>query len=246
MLLVCAYVLTQGQSDNNLWRQSPTSFLCRVLGTSAASDKSTSRMLNLRQGTEVIVDFSKNADGMPLFGDMYVDNAWDKYGLTLSAMGGLGTALRLFDTSNPRGPDGKGGDSDLGSPNNGCYPLGPSVGGGGEPGMPGENCDYQGNVLIIQENNNNPDIPDDNKGGGTITFNFSQSTQFVAEIGLMDIDKLNSKIIFIYEGEVGLAQKTIDSYSCIRRQFGADATYRHCKCEAIVGEFERFWCGDIH
>jgi hypothetical protein len=167
-------------------------------------------MLNLGQGTEVVVDFSENADGMPLFGGMYVENAWDKYGLTLSAMGGLGTAPRLFDTSNPRGPDGKGGDSDLGSPNNGCYPPGPGVGGGGEPGMPGENCNYQGNVLIIQENNNNPNIPDDNEGGGTIAFNFSQSTQFVAEIGLMDIDKLNSKIIIVYEGEVGLAQKTID------------------------------------
>lgn len=37
------------------------------------------------------------------------------------------------------------------SPNIQCAPSGPGRGRGGQPGMPGENCIEQGNVLVVQE-----------------------------------------------------------------------------------------------
>lgn len=142
----------------------------------------------------VTIDFNTNGTvaepGSPIDRGTYVNDQWlAKYGLELFAEGGLGTLPRIFDTAKPG--DEAFGDVDLGSPNERCDPVnpGPGVGEGGEPGEPGENCVPQGNVLIVQEHNDNPDIPDDNRKGGIITLEFPcEGGQYVSEIGLMDID----------------------------------------------------------
>jgi hypothetical protein len=75
----------------------------------------------------------------------------------MSAAGGFGTLPRTLDTANPG--EEPFGDADLGAPNEKCTPPGPGVGAGGEPGLPGENCSPLGNVLIIQEENEDLTIP---------------------------------------------------------------------------------------
>lgn len=95
---------------------------------------------------------------------------------------------RIFDTSTQNSED-----PDLGSPNQQCSPSGPGVGKGGIPGAPGENCEPQGNVLIIQESYTKPNgsfnsEPDDNVFGGSITFSFDCALEKLLSIGLMDIE----------------------------------------------------------
>ena len=125
----------------------------------------------------------------------YVGNEWlEAYGLKLAASGGLGELPRIFDTANPG--SNRYGDPDLGSPNEKCTPSGPGTGIGGEPGAPGENCDPLGNVLIIQENNKKPEIPDDNVDGGMIRFIFTEPLEYVYEMGLIDIDYESSITVF--------------------------------------------------
>jgi len=87
---------------------------------------------------------------------------------------------RIFDTSTPNTQD-----LDLQSPNIKCGGTG--VGSGGEPGMVGENCSPQGNVLIIQESDT--DAPDNNKEGGAISFGFYTPISDPILIGLMDIEQ---------------------------------------------------------
>lgn len=108
--------------------------------------------------------------------------------MELFSVGGLGTLPRIFDTAIPG--DEIDGDLDLGSPNERCDGGGPGVGEGGEPGEMGENCIAQGNVLIIQEDNENAaEIPDDNAKGGIIMLKFpGEGGKYMSEIGLMDID----------------------------------------------------------
>lgn len=98
---------------------------------------------------------------------------------------------RLFNMSNPVA------DRDLGAPNNRCTPPGPCVGEGGEPGKTGENCDPLGLVLIIQEDNDDPSIPDDQRGRGKITFDFKEPAEYLYEIGLLDIDKPDNTITVV-------------------------------------------------
>ena len=116
---------------------------------------------------------------------MYLEREYNEYGLTLSASGGISKKPRLFDTSHP-GTD-KFGDPDLGSPNKRCPGGGPGAGEGGEPDSHGANCKPLGNVLIIQEDNDRPDIPDDNVNGGVITFHFDKTLKGT-KMGLLDID----------------------------------------------------------
>ena len=129
---------------------------------------------------------------MPIEVGTYVKDEWRDLGLVLSAQGGLsdrmGNMPRIFDTANPG--NATVGDPDLGAPNRKCTPTGPGIGMGGEPGQPGINCKPLGNVLIIQENNNLPLIPDDNAKGGSITMDFPDAGgKSVHEIGLLDIDE---------------------------------------------------------
>ena len=154
----------------------------------------------------VTVDFSKAANGTELKGGDYVSNDWLSYGLTLSAEGGRGKLPRLFDTANP-GTEEKG-DPDLGAPNKGCG--GPGIGLGGERGAPGENCNPLGNVLIIQEINDYPEIPDDNAKGGIITLDFTNPDgQYVFDMGLLDIDYRGTTIEVIYRNGGKDAKNTI-------------------------------------
>mmetsp|Transcript_27256 Transcript_27256/g.49270 ORF Transcript_27256/g.49270 Transcript_27256/m.49270 type:complete len:97 (-) Transcript_27256:326-616(-) len=88
----------------------------------------------------------------------------------MTASGGLGDRPRLVDAANP-GTLEKG-DPDLGSPNKKCPISGPGQGEGGERDVRGANCQPQRRVVIIQEDNDYPEIPDDNEGGGTISFVF--------------------------------------------------------------------------
>lgn len=132
------------------------------------------------------IDFSELPNGNPLNGGDYLSNEWyDKYGLTLSATGGYLNKPRLFDTLHPGTKSH--GDPDLGSPNERCPSGGPGKGEGGEPDAVGANCEPLGNVLIIQEQNDRLDIPDDNVDGGVITFHFEKPVR-VKKIGLLDID----------------------------------------------------------
>lgn len=134
--------------------------------------------------TETTVDFWRSASGKRLQGGDYVDDEWKELGLTLSSEGGYGTLPRLFDTR--RVGNKYHGDTDLGSPNQRCRGGGPGIGEGGEPDTKGANCEYLGNVLIIQEDNDDKSIPDDNAEGGKIHLDFEGQT--VYKIGLLDVD----------------------------------------------------------
>lgn len=108
--------------------------------------------------TEIDVDFSVSADGTPVIRGKYVSDNWLRFGLILSAEGGVGDAPCFFDTASPLCKNGDG-DSDLGALNEACTPSGPGTGIGGVPGVDGENCLPLGNALIIQEPGT--DCPDD-------------------------------------------------------------------------------------
>ena len=130
-------------------------------------------------------------DGTILNGGDYISTQYKPfYGLELAAFGGLGTSPRLFDTA--KVGNTTYGDPDLGSPNKKCPGGGVGVGKGGAPGENGDNpcqnCDYLGNVLIIQEDNGYEAQPDDNKDGGVMTFDFSPAVDEIYEISLLDID----------------------------------------------------------
>jgi uncharacterized protein (DUF2141 family) len=110
--------------------------------------------------TEQVVDFDQDSNGNVLPPGVYIGiTEYAAFGLTISASGGLGSLPRLFDTANP-GTQAKG-DPDLGAPNERCDGGGPGWGEGGEPDGAGPNCKPLGNVLIIQEPNDHPEIPDD-------------------------------------------------------------------------------------
>lgn len=156
----------------------------------------------------ITVDFNTDSWGKSLAGGLYVKREWAVLGLTLSTSGGVGSLPRQFNMANPHGNDDYG-DYDLGSPNERCSPPGPGKGEGGEPDGAGPNCEPLGNVLIVQEPNNKPLIPDDNGKGGIISFNFSKpGGQYVQEIGLLDVDE-PTQVAIVYEGVGGLLTKDI-------------------------------------
>jgi hypothetical protein len=158
--------------------------------------------------------FKMLPDGTLLLPGDYISDQFEPfYGLTFSATGpgALGEFPRLLDCANPSTEvDGTScGDRDLGAPNEKCPGGGPGEGKGGEPGPKGDNpyknCQPQGNVLIIQEDNEDNEcagIPDDNQDGGEITLNFSPMAEVVYTIGLMDIDYATS-IVVVYVDENG-------------------------------------------
>lgn len=149
------------------------------------------------------MDGNKYANGTALAGGMYVENEWTSFGFQLSSTGGLGKKPRLFDTVNPG--TFRYGDPDLSTPNERCPGGGPGIGEGGEPDAPGANCNPLGNVLIIQERNKPPDVPDDNVNGGMIKFDFTLRANYVYDIGLLDID-YKTTIRVIYECEIGTTE----------------------------------------
>lgn len=114
--------------------------------------------------------------------------------------------LMIFDSSNPTG-----GDSDLGSPNHTCPGGGPGVGTGGEVGMPGENCEALGKILIISQDGNSND-PNDSDSGGMIDFTFDCPVQ-IEEVWLMDIDTTETADIKLYDAEMNMIGSPINSGS---------------------------------
>lgn len=142
--------------------------------------------------SNVMIDFETAANGTPLVAAAYVKDEWSIHGITVSAFSTNGGFTpdgkpRLFDTANPGTT--ANGDPDLGSPNKLCIPSGPGVGVGGIPTSIGANCDPQGLVLIVQEQDQ--PAPDDNAQGGEIVFDFAYPTD-VNSLGLMDIEPLGN------------------------------------------------------
>ncbi len=110
----------------------------------------------------VVLDFDALAAGETVSGQI---NPF----VSLTTTGGAGTAI-AFDTNNPTG-----GDEDLEIFFNASEGFGPPP---------------SGNVLIIAENLNDAnndglvDIPDDNAGGGTFTFDFVEEVTFLGFNGI--------------------------------------------------------------
>jgi hypothetical protein len=134
---------------------------------------------------EYCIDFEYDGYGNRVHHSDYVSNEWEPWGVIITVNPGEGGYApshmgRIMDTATP------GSDIDLGSPNHYCPGGGPGVGVGGVPGAPGENCEYEGNILIIQEANG--DYVDDNAYGGSIKFSFKYEAT-LKKIGLMDIDE---------------------------------------------------------
>lgn len=111
-----------------------------------------------------------------------------------------GKSAMIFDSSRP-----SGNDWDLGTPNNKCG--GPGRGSSGEPGSDYENCEPQGNLLIISEDGHQWD-PDDNNGGGIFSFEFPVSLK-VLGIGVVDVMEHhhNSDIVIHRDGRDPLVMK---------------------------------------
>lgn len=121
---------------------------------SVASVALSGPFLGAASAAPIVLDFDSNQAGQIIDGNI---NPF----VRLTTTGGTGAAI-AFDTRNPTG-----GDDDLILANN----LTPGVS-GVSPG---------GNVLIIAENlvdadrNGFVDVPDDNAGGGTFTFDFTNA-----------------------------------------------------------------------
>jgi hypothetical protein len=143
---------------------------------------------------ETCIRFDETPDGTKLnHGDWVKDQWFDQYGMMIIAASTDGGytpdgQARIFNTKlyNTQ-------DVDLGSPNQDCVGGGPGVGHGGVRGAPGENCEPQGNILIIQEHpepNEDYDLlePDDNAYGGSLTFTFDTPPKKLTRVGLMDIE----------------------------------------------------------
>jgi hypothetical protein len=93
--------------------------------------------------------------------------------------------INVFDSANVRSRL-PGDDSDLGAPNERCPDGGPGVGAGGGPDGAYPNCSPQGNLLIIQ----NPEEEDANDSpfGGCITVEFIRYVELV-DMGLLDLEE---------------------------------------------------------
>ncbi len=109
--------------------------------------------------------------------------------MTLSVVnnGGGPSSLIVFDSAGPTG-----GDVDLGTPNEDFG--GPGIGVGGRAGQPGQNDRALGKLLVIAEDITDAlpadgivDDPDDEAGGGVITFDFDFPV-IVHRVVLVDID----------------------------------------------------------
>ena len=157
------------------------------------------------------VTFDVDADGNAIAPGEFVEYEWAKFGLVLSASGGVGDRPRLFDTANPRCEGDTGGDPDLGAPNQKCTPSGPGRGIGGNPGKPGENCDPLGNVLIIQEPDSDHTCPDDSRDGGMIVFDFVEPAEIVYAMGFLDIDEPGSTVVVSHMTEEGMTTTVLGS-----------------------------------
>ena len=104
------------------------------------------------------------------------------------------------------------------SPNVQCEPAGPGRGRSGQPGMIGENCVPQGNVLIIQEDT--VEYPEASFDGGMIRFDFQREAKAVYSLELMNINGNATYVTVTHSGEtvvrisvVGLGRNSIQTVS---------------------------------
>jgi hypothetical protein len=155
------------------------------------------------------MDFDTFSNGTAIPPGLYVeDDWWGEWGITLEVAGGADNRPRVFDTANP------GPDPDLGAPNESCPGGGPGIGLGGTVGTIGENCEPLGNVLIIQEQNEDTSIPDDEARGGNITINFAEPIVEVYELGMMDIERRHPPTFVYVTHEVDGVQQ-VESFPVI-------------------------------
>ena len=120
------------------------------------------------------------------------------------------------------------------TPNSHCPQGGPGEGVGGMPGAEGENCEFLGNVLIIQEPNDDVSIPDDNVDGGVIFFDFTTPAQYIYDMRFIDIDYASSITVYYLTESGDLAEKVINLRSS-RRQCSHQGNHQHCQREAFEG-----------
>ena len=124
---------------------------------------------------QIILDWEQDAGGAPLTSGQVIDDEYHSatgISVTVQVASASGVAA-IFPSDAPTAAD-----LDLGTPNETCGGLG--VGVGGEVGQVGENCMAHNNVLImptIGDGNGDGFIdgaPNDDAGGGTVTFIFSE------------------------------------------------------------------------
>jgi len=169
----------------------------------------------------VVFDFT-SSNGQPLNRDDIVDSITNNgitMDITVESNGDHNVAM-IFDTSQP------GPDPDLGTPNQACPGGGPGVGVGGEPGQPGENCEFQGNALIIPNAVGPGVAPNDDSAGGIITLTFDQPVT-VLYVDVLDIEENGLFITFFDMNDMqigdtvsptGLGDNSFEEFS----NFGAD------------------------
>lgn len=157
---------------------------------------------------KINLDFNTFPDGTPVKRGEYIGTQYLAYGLTFNATGGYGSLPRIFDTSEVGNV--KFGDADLGTPNSRCPQGGPGVGLGGIPGAEGENCEFLGNVLIVQEANADVSIPDDSGDGGVIFFDFTTPARYIYDMRFIDIDYASSITVYYLTESGDLAEKFIN------------------------------------
>ncbi|MCC6168297.1 MAG: choice-of-anchor A family protein [Caldilineaceae bacterium] len=125
------------------------------------------------------LDFEADDAGASLLAGQIVDNEWASWGVGVTTSSPANHPAMIFDSAHPTG-----NDPDLGSPHQDFGGPGRGIGGGS--GKPGENRTPQGKVLIVAESNN-PAMPDDAAGGGTLVFAFDYPVR-IDEVHILDID----------------------------------------------------------
>ena len=152
-------------------------------------------------GNEVTINFDELIQGSPLSPGASVTNQYAQQGVLVSATAsGLPTVTApiIFDSScggSSDPSDCSGGDRDLGSPNQDFG--GPGEGSGGATTGAGPNTEAQNNILIIPEdvvdgdNDGLVDDPDDNAGGGVISFSFSAPVE-IASLKFLDVETISA------------------------------------------------------
>jgi hypothetical protein len=142
----------------------------------------------IEQCTNLKLDFEKAEDGKPLAGGTFVARQWlYKYGIKITAQSHQdpqNVYPLIFDAEDvgSNGVDREDSFS-LGSPNVDCGGTG--VGGGGELGQPGENCEALGNLLIPSRRAGTPTSSSD-ADFGILVFEFYKMT-VLGSISLLNV-----------------------------------------------------------
>ncbi len=156
-------------------------------------------------------------------------------GVTVSAVNNSGPNLAIvFDSANPTG-----GDPDLGAPNQDFG--GPGVGNGGAMGAAGENSMALGNLVIIAENATDSDgdglidNPDDEAGGGTLTFDFD-TPRYIVGLDVLDIEQSGSSVRAFSSAGVLLADVAIPALGDNSYQFVSIEQGGVASLEVVLGD----------